>query len=480
METILIKTILCSGLLLGIYYLFLSKERTFIFNRYYLIVALVFSLIIPFFTIETQQVQEQIPKTVFTEEAEKPILQTPIISQEENFDYGDFLLIVNCIVTGILLLKFGYSFFKIKRLKGRKTTYQNRKIILLENDLAPFSFWNTIYLSENYFKDSRIDDSIFLHEEIHIKQKHSADILFIEIVKAVFWFNPFIYFYKKAIINNHEFIADEAVIAENKNVKIYQELILQEILKQQNLQLIHQFNFNNTKKRFIMMTKKNSKFATAKKCLALPVFIVLTFAFAEKVYANDNTGIDDSKIILNAKKQSYDHSEAYDQPRNVDAKKDISIKFKESDTGEFLLQTKKDTIKPRQEANAKTEENIITNSESSIPPPPPPSAKFIQAEFPGGVSNIRKKAIEIFDASYIKNDQETLKSTVYITIDEKGKVEKIIGKGTHEDFNKEAERSVRLALGETLWKPATDDGKPVRTAFSLPMALHFENPKKAQ
>ena len=69
---------------------------------------------------------------------------------------------------------------------------------------------------------------------------------------------------------------------------------------------------------------------------------------------------------------------------------------------------------------------------------------------------------------------------VYISIDETGKVEKVVGTGTREDFNKEAERSVRLALGEILWKPATNEGKPVKTVFSLPMAIHFEQPKKTQ
>ncbi|MCX8522773.1 M56 family metallopeptidase [Chryseobacterium formosus] len=290
METIILKTILCSGVLLGLYHLFLAKERTFIFNRFYLISALIFSFSIPFATIETKQVEKEIPETVFVGEIEQPILQAPIV-QQESFDFTEILIIASFIITAILLLKIVYSVFKIKRLKGRKIIYQNRNIFLLKQNLAPFSFWNTIYLSENYFKDSKIDNAIFLHEEIHVKQKHSADILFVEILKAVFWFNPFMYFYKKAMINNHEFIADESVILEGKNVKNYQELILQEILKQQNLALIHQFNFNNTKKRFIMMTSKNSKFAKAKKYLAIPAFAVLAIVFAEKTYAKESSEI---------------------------------------------------------------------------------------------------------------------------------------------------------------------------------------------
>ena len=290
METILLKIILCSGILLALYHLFLAKERTFTFNRFYLITALVFSLSIPFFTIETRQIKEEIPETVFVGEIEQPILQAQVVEQE-SFNYNKILIITYFVITGILLLKTAYSVLKIKRLTGRKIIYQNRNVFLLEKDLAPFSFWNTIYLSENYFKDAKIDEAIFLHEEIHIKQKHSLDILFIEFLKAIFWFNPFFYFFKKAMVNNHEFIADESVIIQSKSVKNYQELIFKEILKQQNLPLTHQFNFNNTKKRFIMMTSKNSKFAKAKKYLAIPVFAILAVVFAEKTYAKESTEI---------------------------------------------------------------------------------------------------------------------------------------------------------------------------------------------
>lgn len=296
---IVLKIILCSGILLGLYHLFLAKEKTFTFNRFYLIAALLFSLCIPFATIETKEVVKEIPATVFVEGNEQPI-EAQIVTPQESFDYTKALLMGYCIVSGILILKIAYSIIKIKKLKGRKIKYQNRTVFLLKQDLAPFSFWNTIYLSETYFKDSKIEDSVFLHEEIHVKQKHSLDILLVEVLKAVFWINPLIWFYKKAIVNNHEFLADESVISQNKNIKQYQELILQEILKQQNLPLIHQFNFNNTKKRFIMMNNKKSKFAKVKNYLAVPAFAVLAIIFAEKTYAkesNENLNQEKESII---------------------------------------------------------------------------------------------------------------------------------------------------------------------------------------
>jgi bla regulator protein blaR1 len=286
---ILLKIILCSGILLGIYYLFLAKEKTFTFNRFYLLFGLIFSYIVPFITIE-KELPEIKSNLVFETIQQQPD-QKMIIPVEESFNYENLLLAVYVVVSAFFLLKFIYSIIKLKKLKGEKIIYKNKTVILLEKDIAPFSFMNRIYFAKSYLKDNKIDDSMFLHEKIHVKQKHSLDIFLVEILKIISWFNPFIYFYKKTISTNHEFLADEQVIHENYNIKSYQELILSEILKQQNMDLIHPFNFNDTKKRFIMMTNKNSKFAQVKKYLSIPVFAGLTLLFAEKVYANNNSEI---------------------------------------------------------------------------------------------------------------------------------------------------------------------------------------------
>ncbi len=302
METIVLKIIICSGILLGCYYLFLAKEKTFVFNRYFLIFALVFSYVIPFITIKTQ---EKAPTDKIFFQKEEPLQTVSYVqtaASQETFDYSSLIFPAYLLVSGILLCKLLFSIYKIKNLKGNKITYQDRTVKVLEDQTPPFSFMNTIYISKDYFKGGNIEDSIFLHEEIHIKQKHTADVLFLEVLKIVSWFNPFIYFYKKVMITNHEFIADEEVIFKNRNIKNYQELILKEILKQQNLSLIHQFNFNNTKKRFIMMTRKNSRFAKAKKYLTIPSFIALAIVFADKAYAKVNSGnlIPENKHLISA------------------------------------------------------------------------------------------------------------------------------------------------------------------------------------
>lgn len=602
METIILKIILCSGIVLALYYLFLAKEKTLTFNRFYLLFGLIFSYTIPFMTIETKEIVKDKPVLLIEQEIPQQLLQDPAPVQTETFDYTQLLLIIYFVISGILIAKMIYSIIKIKTLKGRKIIYQNRNVVLLEKEIAPFSFLSIIYLSEKYFKDKKIDERIFLHEEIHVKQKHSFDVLLIETIKAFSWFNPFIYFYKNAMITNHEFLADEEVIIKNENIKNYQELILNEVLKQQNFKLTHQFNFNNTKKRFIMMTKRNSKFAEAKKYLAIPAFAVLAVLFTERVYANNPSSenlINNSifsedpyvefKQILSKYSKLLDNKEyaefektisqkdlerlsdlypklsnqqqeeqpflfldfsnykkieptekqlsdfANDQKyflfidgnetRNSELKKykssdfsyvsinnDISESFVTLMTNEYFKKhveekksvlgfisneisppisrkkLEKDTISPKKNIEAKLLEKKTQFSDSdaekvqdlSIPPPPPPSANFVQAEFPGGANNFRNKIAGIFDGSIFKGDEGTVKSAVYIAIDENGNVDKVIATGDNKVFNNEAERVVKSVVANTKWKPATDNGKQVRTTFSLPLTMKFENYQKTQ
>lgn len=475
---IVLKIILCSGILLGLYHLFLVKEKTFTFNRFYLITALLFSLCIPFATIETKEVVKETPATVFVEGNEQPV-EAQILTPHESFDYTKALLIGYCIVSGILILKIGYSIIKIKKLKGIRIKYQNRNVFLLKQDLAPFSFWNTIYLSETYFKDSKIEDSVFLHEEIHVKQKHSLDILFVEVLKAVFWINPFIYLYKKAMVDNHEFIADESVISKNKNIKSYQELILQEILKQQNLPLIHQFNFNNTKKRFIMMNNKNSKFAKVKNYLAVPAFAVLAIVFVEKTYAketSENPGLNifqekNTPLATNSNSDKFVKNE------------EIGIGF----NGIGYNDIKKDTISPRKNINAKVSE-VKMMSEKPDPKTIQDistavegvAADLVPAEYPGGVNELRKKVSKNFNSAIFGETNGLVRSTITFVVDKNGSIRDLKAEGENEKFNNEVLRVTKEANENITWKPATKDGEPVAYRYNLPMTMQFTAYNKTQ
>ena len=243
-------------MLLAVYYLLLQKEKMYRFNRFYLMFSILFSYTVPFISIQSENLKPSNRIQTTFETTQQALDITP---GQENFNFINWIWIIYGTVTLIFLIRIIRSFIAIKKMKGRRVKYQNQNILITKEYTSPFSFWNTIYLGQNYLMDNKIDPRIFLHEKSHLEQKHSVDVIIIEILKAFTWFNPSIFFYRKAIITNHEFLADEAVLKKNFNVKDYQHLILDEIISTKNHNLIHTFNFTNTKKRFIIMNTKKSK-----------------------------------------------------------------------------------------------------------------------------------------------------------------------------------------------------------------------------
>jgi hypothetical protein len=353
-------------------------------------------------------------------------------------------------VSVILIIKSLISIGKITGLKGENLNYQGQKLKLIEKDLPPFSFWNKIYLSKKYFKD-QVDNRIFIHEKTHLEQKHSLDLILIEILKAVSWFNPAIYFYKKAITDNHEFLADEVIINKEFNIKDYQNLILAEVLNAQNLSLINQFYYNNTKKRFIMMTTKKSKSEKFKKLFAVSAFAGLSILFVQKVYA--------SETKLEVK------SEVPQITTNESLKLD-TIPQKKSVQGNVKIKGSKKVPTP-------PTPRVMKENELPIPPPPPPARDITPAEFPEGLNALRTNFSQNFDSSAL-GGKGTIKTNLYISIDENGKTVGIRAEGDNTNFNNEAIRTMKFVTENKTWKPATEEGKPAATVFQLPLTMNFQ------
>ncbi|MDP9957585.1 hypothetical protein J2X97_003254 [Epilithonimonas hungarica] len=444
------KMILCSSLLIGIYYLFLQREKMFRFNRFYLLFALVFSYVIPFVKINLPAVSQQKDQLIFDEIPTQQLIQNA--NPTSQFDWMNLILMIFGFVSILLIIKSVISIKKIIELKGIDINYQNQKVKLIEKNLPPFSFWNKIYLNKSYFENQIIDNRIFLHEKTHLVQKHSLDILFLEILKVISWFNPALYFYKKTMTDNHEFLADESIIQQQNNVKDYQQLILSEILQTQNLSLTHQFNYNNTKKRFIMMTTKKSKFEKTKKLFAIFAFAGLSILFVQKVYASE--------------------IETVTQPIPTEI---AGNNFKKLDTIPHRIEGK-NNVKLKNSKKVKTPPapKEFKENELPIPPPPPPAVNAKPAEFPEGINALRKDFSQNFDSSAFGKKDGVLKTSIYISIDENGKTTDIKAEGPNQAFNDEAVRSMKISTADKVWKPATEDGKESATVFKFPITMNFQ------
>ncbi len=143
-----------------------------------------------------------------------------------------------------------------------------------------------------------------MHELAHVRQLHSLDVLFVELIQIIFWFNPLIYFYKQAIKLNHEYLADESVINTCKDIAAYQQMLLSKV-SSNHPTLASSLHFSLTKKRFIMMTKSNSpKKAFIKKFALIPLSMCIAVAFSTKIVAQKtNEGQDIHQKTVEEAKQ---------------------------------------------------------------------------------------------------------------------------------------------------------------------------------
>lgn len=464
METLILKIILSSGLLIGFYYLFLERERIFKFNRIFLLSTLIFAYITPFIPFNAP-FKTAVKPNLIIGDAVLEFQPSVMNNASTEIDYVQFLLIGYLVISLFFLMKFMYSIIRILFLKGEKRNYKNQKILIIDQNYAPFSFLDTIYFNQKYLINDQIDERIFLHEKCHIEEKHSVDILFIEFLKIFSWFNPALFFFKKAMITNHEFLADEYVLQNNYDISNYQHLILNEIKTSQSFNLTHQFDFNNTKKRFIMMTSKNSRFIGLKKFALLPILAILFVLFAKKVTAQN---ANETAVVQNPlQTEKQDVAIPITEENATDAEKKLIQAFEEV---KKEYEMKKDTIK-------KVESKNVAIPPTPPPPPPPPSEfEQVMAEFPGGANALRSLVASKFDTSIFKGDEGLIKTTIYLSIDETGKISNIFAEGDHKVFNAEAVRAITAANEGKIWKPATENNNPVKTVYKLPLTMQFAEP----
>ncbi|WP_185144066.1 M56 family metallopeptidase [Empedobacter falsenii] len=255
-------------------------------NRFYLLFSLIFSLIAPLYKIDLPITATE---TNISPELLAFLMQNPeLLQQERGINFGDILNVIYILVGVIFLVRFIYNLyelmFKIKteeKIKDQEITY----ILDLDSN-QPYSFWKYIFIPKKQLKS--LHQNLIDHEKAHCIQKHSLDILLIEIFQILFWFNPFIYFYKKSIKLNHEFLADEYVLQRNSDLKTYQHQILDCIATQNPSMMASNFNFILTKKRLLMMTKNTSKRKVKILSFASLPFILSAFVlFSQKSFAQE-------------------------------------------------------------------------------------------------------------------------------------------------------------------------------------------------
>ncbi|WP_184465066.1 M56 family metallopeptidase [Pedobacter sp. AK013] len=258
----------------GFYKLLLDKETYFTLNRIYLVSAGVLSLCIPFIRLEWLTEQKAAQQVYTSVNWEAVLAQATIVTERNTgFNWGNAFVYIYC--AGILFF-LGRLVFNLLAVK---------KLITINRAGSAFSFFGKKVIDQQLPQMDVID----IHEEAHIKQWHTVDILFFEIIGIITWLNPVIYLYKKAIKNIHEFLADELAAEFQGDKAEYAMLLLSKSFGISPNTLTNGFLEKSLiKKRIFMLHKERSKkIAIVKYGIFIPLFAILIVFSSATVRKNE-------------------------------------------------------------------------------------------------------------------------------------------------------------------------------------------------
>jgi beta-lactamase regulating signal transducer with metallopeptidase domain len=301
MLVLILKSSACLAVFMLFYKLLLEKESFHQFKRFYLLGALVVAMVIPFITftqyIEVEPIQNFVPFQPLGFSTTEPLIF------EEAKTWQDYIptALWSLYFLGVALFSFRFA-LNLKTIFNRiknnpKHQYHEFTNVLLQDLIHPHTFFKYIFLNKTKYEHNLIPNEVLLHEQTHAKQKHALDILCIEILQIIFWFNPLLYFIKKDIKLNHEFLADQAVLQKGIDSTTYKQTLLAFSSDANEPQLVNTFNYSSSrlinlfftkefgqvKKRFNVMTSKTSKQAIwLRSLILLPILAILIYSFSQK------------------------------------------------------------------------------------------------------------------------------------------------------------------------------------------------------
>ncbi|MCF7568321.1 M56 family metallopeptidase [Sabulilitoribacter arenilitoris] len=293
----IIQTIAFQLFFLIVYDVFLKRETFFNWNRMYLLATAILSLILPFIkvssfkTVVPQNYIISLPEVVLGQSSMNPnntIALDAVTLEQNSMPIWELVFYIGLFIAcGLFLFKL----FKIVVLviKNPKQSIGDIVLVELVNSNAAFSFFHYIFLGEKIKAEEK--EAILKHELIHTKQKHTLDLLFFEVLRILFWFNPLVYMYQNRIRTLHEFIADANAVKHQDKNEYYQNLLSQ-VFETRNISFINTFFKQSLiKKRIVMLSKAKSKqIHLIKYALLIPLvfgMLVYTSAEAQEIIKNE-------------------------------------------------------------------------------------------------------------------------------------------------------------------------------------------------
>jgi TonB family protein len=506
--------------------LFINSNRL-VFNRVFLIVALGFSLMLPFVggfigrnVPKVTNYRESILQGIMLEEIvitpegvvinrtseatdTEAVTDNAVSNKAPLHPMGLIRLIwLIGLIGAALIFLFKLARILLIIIRSPKKKMQGFTAVFTGKEHGPYSFFNYAF-----FTDENVSPEIVRHEMSHIEHHHSADIIFVELMMILQWFNPFIYLYKRELQSLHEYMADHDVVATGVDKKNYMMLILQQCTAVDFSGMSNNFSLILTKKRIKMITQnKKAKGVIVKALLTLPVFALLLFAncqsngqteskaiapteenqpqeaqlvnikLSEGSYVSFSDplqiSISDDKVSQTETIYSFDLNQIKNDTtfmlgeheivakKNHDEQNSYSVKIDGKDLNlEMIASLMKGNVE-------ESESDEVYNQVDVLP------------EYPGG-SNAMFDFISK-NVKYPESAKENgIEGKVYVqfVVEKDGSLSSFnIARGVNEDIDNEAIRVLKLMPN---WTPGVQDGKAVRVHYTIPFVFKL-NPKTTQ
>lgn len=501
-----INYIVEAGLSLGvftlIYWFILRGETRFKATRFYLLFALLFSTLLPFLSIkvigfgsgaigklQTEGI-ETLGRTNLLEAVTVYAsgLPSKMGSALLSFDYSVMVYRLGAFAA-FFVIAIGIFQLIIMASKNRVFKLKGARLVVSSKVISPYSFFNYIFIARELTEHENWKTMVH-HEIAHAKQGHSFDVLFIDFMMVFQWFNPFYWILRRLVRENHEFLADTAVLSKGMiSNGQYKELLLSQAIGGRPVITSNFINVKTVKKRFKMMTNKNNKkYGFLKYSLGVVIAIALTLTFAcEKTDTllsaeNDVQYVYDGQLVsldeVNTLNINYYTSDEVDKLEVITAYPNLSKKLKEGRYKLLFDQQNKD----HQQTMAKLEIEIIdfkVNNEALLPKIQNDTNEdvFIMVEempeYPGGEEALRK-----FIADKVKYPvaaaDSSIQGKVFVAfvVEKDGSIGRArIARGVDPSLDKEA---LRVVNSLPKWIPGKQRGQNVAVSFTIPINFQLQ------
>lgn len=489
---------LATALFMAVYWL-LRRDRWLQLSRWFLLGTLALSLVLPAFrfTVPASVAEGlgmgglMLPEV--SSEASRGVVEVVEVPVDEGVERVEMPIWAFVYLGGVavMVVVLGVRWVRMW-LRLRKFVFERRegfRLALTDDDTPAFSFINYIVIGRRGYSEEELQ-LILAHERTHVGQHHTAEMLFVQLVKCVLWFDPFVWLYEQELRQVHEFLADDAVLRQSDRTE-YLRLLFHQTTGVGYCAISNNFSFSPLKQRITMMTQKKSRFGAAKVLLALPVAALLLFVNCKtSIDIPDHFMIEDGSYELaGGMVDTYKDGQLVQRVIGsvevpLEEVGDHMVLSSQKEAKEFLAELVKKTPVLQTHMFGMYKQggegfpqyfDVYWTSGTSIWMKEDVGDLVVDAQFDcngKGLPEVMGEALKYPESA----KKDGVEGTVFVrfAVEKDGSVKDVeVIRGLRDDCDQAALECVKRTIAP-YWRPATFNGKPARSIFFLPIQFRMK------